>query len=62
MKTKHKIIQQWQEHPQSKTGWMSLGWQYADNFQYVEPQHDDIEITESDKFGNPIEGYVTIEE
>lgn len=54
-----KVVQTWEENLDSKTGWISDGWFYDDTGEEVdEEDYSEIEVTDTDKFFNPIEGII----
>ena len=65
MSIKVKVVQEWCEDGDSKTGWAGNDWKHLDgtdipidaNVIYDDPEDDDCQ---SDKFGHPIMGYYLI--
>lgn len=54
-------IQEWSEDLDEKTGWHGHGWFFKDTDEYVDDEWELKEVTDTDKFYNPIEAIFTSE-
>jgi hypothetical protein len=58
---KVKVVQEWVEDPEDKTGWIGRGWCYADSGDDVPDRLTQfITVTDEDKHCHPIEGELEV--